>query len=226
VRSRRLQSVFCDRSELGRVNRWIVLRFLTIALVVAVLLLSSKSSLFKTSAVAQVPTQSMPSNPCSALAQKDFAAIPDAPTAISSAQIIPAAGQTPEYCSVKGDVTPQIQFEMRLPTQNWNHRYLQVGCGGYCGSLRASPESNVALAQNFAVAFDNSGHVGGGLGAGNTLWGLDQPQLRIDFGYRSNRVLSFTSPMLLLPIIRGIMSNFPFKVSTTLCCRLESTSIH
>jgi feruloyl esterase len=76
-------------------DRSIVLRFLLIALVVSVLLFISKASLFETSAIAQVPMQSPPSNPCSALAQRDFAAIPDAPTAILSAQIIPATDQTP-----------------------------------------------------------------------------------------------------------------------------------
>ncbi|WP_191756251.1 tannase/feruloyl esterase family alpha/beta hydrolase [Komarekiella delphini-convector] len=125
--------------------------------------------------------------------QRDFASLRDAPTAILSAQVIPATAQTPEYCEVKGYVTPQIQFEVRLPTQNWNRRYLQVGCGGYCGSLRASPESTTALNQNFAVAFDNTGHVGGGLGTGSALWGLDQPQLRADFGYRSEHVTSLAA---------------------------------
>jgi feruloyl esterase len=150
VKSRRLQSLFHDRS--------IVLRFSIVALVVSVLLLISKASLFQTSAIAQIPMQPMPSNPCSALIQRDFAAIPDAPTAILSAQIVSSTAQTPEYCEVKGYVTPQVQFEVRLPTQNWSRRYLQVGCGGYCGSLKATPESIAALNQNFAVAFDNTGH--------------------------------------------------------------------
>jgi feruloyl esterase len=183
-------------------NGSIVLRFLSIALVVSVLLLGSKASLFQTSAkaasasrfaIAQIPMQSPPSNPCSALAQRDFSAIPDAPTAILSAQIVPAAAETPEYCDVNGYVTPQVQFEVRLPTQNWNRRYLQVGCGGYCGSLRATPEAIAALNQNFAVAFDNTGHVGGGIGAGSALWGLNQPQLRIDFGYRSEHVTALAA---------------------------------
>ncbi|KJH70987.1 hypothetical protein UH38_15085 [Aliterella atlantica CENA595] len=164
------------------------MRFLIVALVFSVLL-SSKARLFQTSAIAQAPMQSMQTNACSALTQRDFAAIPDAPTALFSAQIVAAMAGTPQYCEVKGYVTPQIQFEIRLPTQNWNRRYLQVGCGGYCGSLRASPEYIAALNQNFAVAFDNSGHVGGGLGAGGALWGLDQPQLRTDFGYRSEHVM-------------------------------------
>jgi feruloyl esterase len=59
--------------------------------------------------------------------------------------------------------------------------------------LRASPESITALNQNFAVAFDNTGHVGGGIGAGSALWGLDQPQLRIDFGYRSEHVTALAA---------------------------------
>ncbi|MBW4610975.1 MAG: tannase/feruloyl esterase family alpha/beta hydrolase [Hassallia sp. WJT32-NPBG1] len=185
MRCRRLQSFFQDGS--------IILRFLLIALVFSVLLLSSKARLFQTSAIAQVPMQSMPSNPCSALGQRDFSAISDAPTAILSAQVVPATPQIPEYCEVKGYVTPQIQFEVRLPSQNWNRRYLQVGCGGYCGSLRATPESITALNQNFAVAFDNTGHVGGGIGAGSALWGLDQPQLRIDFGYRSEHVTALAA---------------------------------
>jgi len=115
------------------------------------------------------------------------------PTAILSAQVVPAADQTPEYFEVKGYVTPQVQFEVPVPTQNWNGRYLQVGCGGYCGSLRATPESIAALNQNFAVALDNTGHVGGGIGAGSALWGLDQPQLRIDFGDRSEHVTSLAA---------------------------------
>jgi hypothetical protein len=47
VRSRRLQSLFRDRS--------IIVRFLIIALVVSVLLLISKASLFQTSAIANIP---------------------------------------------------------------------------------------------------------------------------------------------------------------------------
>jgi feruloyl esterase len=166
---------------------------LAITLALSVLLFSIRVNSSQSFAIAQVPMPPIQNNPCSALAQRDFSTLPDAATAILSAQIVSATGQTPEYCGVNGYVTPQVQFEVRLPTQNWNHRYLQVGCGGYCGSLRASPECIAALNQNFAVAFGNSGHVGGGLGAGSALWGLDQPQLRIDFGYRSEHVTALAA---------------------------------
>jgi feruloyl esterase len=78
-------------------DRSIVLRFSIVALVVSVLLLSAKPSLFQTSAIAQIPMQPMPSNPCSALIQRDFAAMNDAPTAILSAQIVSSTAQTLEY---------------------------------------------------------------------------------------------------------------------------------
>ena len=165
---------------------------LIIAFLLSVMLSNISGRSSPTSLMAQVPMPQRESNPCSALMQRDFAAIPDAPTAILSTQVVPATTQTPEYCDVKGYVIPQIQFEVQLPTQNWNRRYLQVGCGGYCGSLRASPEYITALNQNFAVALDNTGHVGG-IGAGSALWGQDQPQLRIDFGYRSEHVTALAA---------------------------------
>ena len=59
MRYPKLQSLFQNGS--------LILRFLIIALVVLVLLLSSKASWFQTSAIAQVPTPSTPSNSCSAL---------------------------------------------------------------------------------------------------------------------------------------------------------------
>jgi len=42
------------------------------------------------------------------------------------------------------------------------------------------------------------GHVGGGIGAQRAL-GLDQPQLRIDFGYRSEHVMSIAAKQSPLP---------------------------
>lgn len=185
MRSQKQQTLFWNGL---RVTLVLIIAFLLSVLLSNISVRSSPASL-----MAQVPMPQSESNSCSALMQRDFAAIPDAPTAIFSTQVVPATAQTPEYCDVKGYVTPQIQFEVQLPTQNWNRRYLQVGCGGYCGSLRASAESIAALNSHFAVAFDNSGHVGGGIGAVSALWGLDQPQLRIDFGYRSEHVMSIAA---------------------------------
>jgi hypothetical protein len=118
---------------------------------------------------------------CAALAGEDFTHIAEAPSAILSAAVVPAAGGTPEYCDVKGYVIPQIQFELRLPTHSWNGRYFQVGCGGYCGVINIQNCTDV-LDQNFAVAADNMGHVGDVLH--EPIWAQDE-DLRRDYGHRS-----------------------------------------
>src|SRR5436190_5055972 len=61
------------------------------------------------------------------------AKIPEAPAQISDAREAQIEGKA--MCVVRGYVSPQIQFEVRLPTQGWTQRYLQTGCGGLCGSL-------------------------------------------------------------------------------------------
>ncbi len=64
-----------------------------------------------------------------------------------------------------------------------------MGCGGYCGSLNPSDQCYTGLAQNFAVGFDNSGHISGSMmGGGDAIWAYDNLGLREDFGYRSEHV--------------------------------------
>jgi Tannase and feruloyl esterase len=65
----------------------------------------------------------------------DFSEIADFPTRITSANVVAAAGQAPEFCDVLGYIQPQIHFELKLPTTTWHGRYLQQGCSGFCGSI-------------------------------------------------------------------------------------------
>ncbi|MGH9247095.1 MAG: tannase/feruloyl esterase family alpha/beta hydrolase [Acidimicrobiales bacterium] len=82
-----------------------------------------------------------------------------------------------------GYVFPQVHFELRLPTETWNGRYFQTGCGGYCGS---TPIGNCddALALGFAVGANNMGAFSGA----EALWGRDNEQLRIDYAHRGPHV--------------------------------------
>jgi feruloyl esterase len=123
---------------------------------------------------------------CEQLALEDFTRIREAPAAILSTELVAAGGETSEHCSIKGYIQPQIQFELRLPTGTWNGRYLQAGCGFFCGQVNLQ-RSRDALARNFAVAAENMGHVADSLF--HQLWGSD-PQLRRDFGRRSTHVMA------------------------------------
>ncbi len=155
------------------------------ALALSVMLLLTKP------AFAQPSFPPIPAGPCGELQQADFSSIPGAPASIISTQIVSATDTQPEYCQVLGLISSQIQFELWLPTEGWNERYLQVGCGGYCGSLNPSDQCYTGIEQNFAVGFDNSGHISGGMmGGGDAIWAYNNQGLREDFGYRSEHVTS------------------------------------
>jgi hypothetical protein len=121
----------------------------------------------------------------------DFAAIADNPTAVASATVVAASGANPEYCDVKGMIAPQTHFEMYLPTKTWQGRFLQNGCGGYCGAIRQQtfPSCDATLGGDFAMASDDEGHTSSaGLGGGG-LFAFNSQKLRKVYGYQSEQSL-------------------------------------
>ena len=142
----------------------------------------------------------LPKMPCEELARQDFTLLPDAMIQVLSATLVPATPSASEYCKVKGYIAPQIQFELRLPTKTWTQRYLQIGCGGFCGSvdidLKLEREGHFGgcLPQDideFALASSNSGHVSSG--GADATWAKNAPQLKVDWGYRSEHTLATAS---------------------------------
>lgn len=143
---------------------------------------------------------------CSAVASlPGLGTIPGYPTSISSATDVPAASGNPEYCDVKGIIAPQTQFELELPVSTWQGRYLQNGCGGYCGLVNAQafPACDATLGGDFAMATDNEGHVG--TTALDGTWAFNDPQLRLEYGYLSEHALSVVAKT----IIKGYYGTGP-----------------
>src|SRR4029453_7454786 len=99
---------------------------------------------------------------CAALAGQDLSGTPDAPAVIGSATVTTSPDGWPA-CEVKGMVAPQIQFDVLLPTETWRQRYLQLGCGAFCGFVDFFADASdgcVPLTRgDFAVATHNEGHV-------------------------------------------------------------------
>lgn len=117
-------------------------------------------------------------------AEAALVALPDAPSKITSAVIVPAADRLPEYCKVEGVVAPNIGFELRLPTTTWNGKFIHSGCGGYCGFIRFD-RAIPALARNYAVVASDMGHRGA-----TWLFAYNNIQGEIDFAYRSTHVVT------------------------------------
>ncbi len=160
---------------------------------------AAQSRLVQASAklAATSPTISAKQTCASVASLASLAGLPRYPTAVASATVVPASPgnattpANPEYCDVKGMIAPQTHFDLQLPTKTWQGRYLQNGCGGYCGTVSGQtfPSCDAQLGGDFAMATDDEGHVSsGGLGGGG-LFAFNDQKLRLEYGYQSEQAL-------------------------------------
>ncbi|HEX6999517.1 MAG TPA: tannase/feruloyl esterase family alpha/beta hydrolase [Gammaproteobacteria bacterium] len=118
---------------------------------------------------------------------------------LTSATVVNEAGMRP-YCRVEGYIAPQIHFAVQLPTEGWNQRYLQNGCGGYCGRV-ASPDEVDAAAGCVPVA--DGAFVRAATDGGHTapfddgMWAVDNPQAQVDLGYRAAHELAVAAKRII-----------------------------
>ena len=128
----------------------------------------------------------------------DFTQITGAPTEISSAATVTITGAS--YCEVKGEQPPQLQFDLRLPVSTWTGRYVQEGCGGYCGAVSPGPPQlatncPAVTGNELALATDNEGHVGAN--GFDALWAAADPAMRISYAYTSEHNLALAAKAII-----------------------------
>ncbi len=91
----------------------------------------------------------------------------------------------PAFCRVAGSIKPSsdsdIQFEVWLPSSNWNGKFQGIGNGGYAGAISYAGLAD-AVRHGYASASTDTGHQDSGTSA---KWALDHPEKIIDFGYRA-----------------------------------------
>ncbi|MFC1839581.1 tannase/feruloyl esterase family alpha/beta hydrolase [Thermodesulfobacteriota bacterium] len=111
-----------------------------------------------------------------------------------SAEEVPAAGNTPAFCRVKGILDPEIAFEVSLP-DNWNGRFYMIGNGGHAGEALDSPmrvsQIQEALKVGFAVAQTNTGHDSSKEPGASFV--MSNPRKAIDYAYRAVHVTAVTA---------------------------------
>jgi Tannase and feruloyl esterase len=122
---------------------------------------------------------------CKALSGVDFSGIKDAPTQITGSKVVEAAAGAPAYCKVQGYVAPQVGFELRLPLSNWNGKFMEVGCGGFCGDLNFIFLCSNPLKKGYACIVTDMGHKSTGL---DGKWAYNNLQAQIDYGFRATHV--------------------------------------
>ncbi|WP_231114487.1 tannase/feruloyl esterase family alpha/beta hydrolase [Lentzea aerocolonigenes] len=122
--------------------------------------------------------------------------VPSARTQVTSAVVV--AG-TPEFCDVRGTIEPHVGFQLKLPLRGYQGRYLQYGCGGFCG-ITADPAFPQGCGPAFgdaAVAATDDGHQVSAENPFDTTWAVHDQQARDDYFYRAPHALSKVSKAII-----------------------------
>ena len=92
--------------------------------------------------------------------------------------------ELPVFCRVAGVIRPaadsEIGFEVWMPENDWNGRFLGVGNGGFAGSIGYQGLAG-NLRRSFATAGSDAGHKGE---AEDASWAFGHPEKIKDFGWR------------------------------------------
>ncbi|QGG41213.1 tannase/feruloyl esterase family alpha/beta hydrolase [Aeromicrobium yanjiei] len=111
------------------------------------------------------------------------------------------------YCDVRASVTVRagdastsvIQLRLAAPT-DWNRRYVQQGGGGFCGSIpTAGTSGDASVDLGYAVASDDTGHVGSGSDAS---FAFNNTAAQKTWGYLSEHLTALAAKAALTKLTR------------------------
>lgn len=110
------------------------------------------------------------------------------------AETIPAEGNTPNFCKVRGMLDPEIAFEVNLP-EKWNGRFYMIGNGGHAGQALDDPmqvpQIKEAIGKGFAIALTNTGHDSQKEPGASFV--MSNPQKATDYAYRAVHLTAVTA---------------------------------
>jgi Tannase and feruloyl esterase len=141
---------------------------------------------------------------CKALQTSDFTTIQDAPTQVTATNWVEADDKAPAYCHVLGYITTSIGIEIRLPATIWNGKFLEVGCGGFCGTTGFIHLCDGPLRKGYACIATDMGHQST---TQKALWAYNNLQAEIDHSYRAAHVAALAGKA----IVENYYSQAPNK---------------
>jgi hypothetical protein len=118
--------------------------------------------------------------------------VPDARARVASAAVVPGAE---EFCDVRGTIEPNIGFQLKLPKRGYQGRYVQYGCGGFCGIIDdpSFPRGCGPAFGDAAVASTDDGHQVTQENPFDTSWAASDQKARDDYFFRAPHALSKVS---------------------------------
>ena len=90
----------------------------------------------------------------------------------------------PQYCKVLGALEKTILFEVSMPTEVWNGKFMFAGGGSFNGSI---PGLTHILSRGYAAAGTDTGHQAF---SGSTAWALNNPKAQLDYGHRATHLVT------------------------------------
>ena len=109
---------------------------------------------------------------------QDLYLLSDMDHAVEPGVIVPASGDVPAHCQVRGVIDGTIRFEVSMPLEGWKGRMMFLAHGGNSGRIG---NTKSLLKDGFAGATTNSGHDYGP----NSLEFITDPNALINFGFRA-----------------------------------------
>jgi Tannase and feruloyl esterase len=164
-------------------------------------------------ALGAVAAPAMAKTPCEELTSLKLPHVTITDAKEVAAVLMPASMSPahPAYCKVMGTSKPtadsDIRFAVLLPEGDaWNGRYLQVGNGGFAGSIIMGLLVP-AVSQGYVVAGTDDGHQST-IGT-DASWAMNHPEKQIDFGYRALKETTVAAKAI-LAAYEGKMARFSY----------------
>lgn len=128
-----------------------------------------------------------------------------AATEVTSGSIVTPTGITltdlPAFCRVQGVSRPtsdsNIYYEVWLPLDTWNGKFLSSGEGGYVGALNYTRRGldgglDELLRRGYATTSTDTGHL-----ATDTWWAVGHPERAVDYLYRAKHLVTVAAKGLI-----------------------------
>ncbi|MBT4741329.1 MAG: tannase/feruloyl esterase family alpha/beta hydrolase [Rhodospirillaceae bacterium] len=131
---------------------------------------------------------------CTAFGGVRFTIENSTPGEVKKGHVVDAINGVPAYCELSGFIAPQVGFEIRLPIDGWNGRFLQQGCSGMCGKL-VLDAANDALSRGYATATTDMGHRA--VSSRSGIWAYNDPSAKTDYWYRGTHVVALAAKQLI-----------------------------
>ena len=154
-----------------------------------------------------------------ARAETDCAALASTPLAhaqVTSAKLESAGALCRVNITSRPTADSDIRIELWIPMGDaWNGKYLQVGNGGFAGSISSGQLKSLAT-RGYAVAGTDNGHQSP-VGT-SAAWALGHPEKIVDYGWRSLKETTDVSKALIAAQKSGGQKGGGLKLSYFMGC--------